>query len=139
MEFFAQPQINPNATSETIVSNANVNCWYVYKTPAGVFDSRGEAMKANNCTADQLKSRCRRDSFPDWIRQIKPVFVDSREYHQQRTNNKNAAAATKKPVMTYYGPFPSVREAAEAAGVTTYTMARWIRKYPKHYYYIKGN
>ena len=38
----------------------------VYHTPAGIFTVRGDAMKANNCTKDQLISRCKRSSFPDW-------------------------------------------------------------------------
>ena len=46
---------------------------YVYHTPAGIFDVRADAMKANNCTLDQLASRCKRASFPDWSKKLKPA------------------------------------------------------------------
>lgn len=51
---------------------------YVYHTPAGVFDVRGDAMKANNCSMHQLISRCKRASFPDWSTKPKPASCRSK-------------------------------------------------------------
>jgi len=48
-----------------------------------------------------------------------------------------AATASKgRPVMTYYGPYPSVMAVARAAGVLDETVRKWIKRYPEHYYYI---
>jgi len=41
---------------------------YVYHTPAGMFNVRGDAMKANNVTKDQLYKRCLSKHWPEWYR-----------------------------------------------------------------------
>jgi hypothetical protein len=44
---------------------------YVYHTPAGIFNVRGDAMKANNVTLDQLISRCvKSKNHCDWFRTL---------------------------------------------------------------------
>ena len=43
---------------------------YVYHTPAGIFNVRGDAMKANNVTLDQLVRRCMSKHRPDWFRVV---------------------------------------------------------------------
>ena len=46
------------------------------------------------------------------------------------------ACKTKRAVMTYYGPYPSVMAVARASGRNEETVRSWIRKFPEHYYYI---
>ena len=45
-------------------------------------------------------------------------------------------AAHATPVMTYYGVYPSVRAVAEAAGVSAKVVSGWMKRFPKHYYYV---
>ena len=42
----------------------------------------------------------------------------------------------KRPVMTPYGAYPSITAVAKAANRTGQTVKIWIKKYPKHYYYL---
>jgi hypothetical protein len=140
MTFFTQVTANPNATQETLKSLSGTGSWYTYYTPAGIFETRGEALKANNCGRDALESRCSRDSFPEWRRELKSQFADVREAYVQNPKRKINAeisrAVTGKPVMTYYGLYPSVSAVAQAAGVFTSDVRRWIKNYPEHYYYV---
>lgn len=41
-----------------------------------------------------------------------------------------------KKTMTPNGVFPSLKAVAEAAGVSTVTIRKWMKKWPEHYYYI---
>jgi hypothetical protein len=50
--------------------------------------------------------------------------------------SKKMREKSGRPVMTYYGVFPSVRAVSEASGYTSYTVRAWMQKYPEHYYYI---
>jgi hypothetical protein len=45
-------------------------------------------------------------------------------------------ASISKPMMTPNGVFPSKNAVAVAANTTTVTIARWMKKYPEHYYYL---
>ena len=56
----------------------------------------------------------------------------------QATRNKIQAKlwANARSVMTPHGVFPSTGAVAQAAGVTTTTVRRWMQQYPKHYYYV---
>jgi hypothetical protein len=138
MDFFTKVTRPTKATQETVYGLKGQNSFYTYVTPAGVFETRSEAMQANNCTQDQLISRCERTSFPDWSRKLKPAFADSMSaftdsMSRSRVGKPNCNA---KPVMTYYGQYPSVEAVAKAAGVTGNVVRRWIKKYPKHYYFV---
>ena len=63
-------RITPDETKLKISKNHKKN-YYNYYTPAGYFECHKEALKANNCTRDQLVSRCGRETFPDWYRVAK--------------------------------------------------------------------
>ena len=39
-------------------------------------------------------------------------------------------------VMTPYGVYPSITAVAQAANRITQTVRSWMKKYPKHYYYL---
>jgi hypothetical protein len=41
-----------------------------------------------------------------------------------------------RAVMTPYGLYSSVRSVADAANVSSTCVRQWVKKYPKHYYYV---
>ena len=124
-------------THEIVNGLKGQNSYYTYVTPAGTFVKRQDALLANNCTHYQLKSRCKRASFPGWTRELKPAFADSMSvFYGIMSGRVGKSNYNAKPVMTYYGQYPSVEAVAKAAGVTGNVVRRWIKKYPKHYYYI---
>ena len=74
------------------------------------------------------------------------VSVETREKQRQkalqrapRSKESRETQAQKqwKPVMTYYGAYPSLKAVAEAASVSGTTVRKWMKKYPQHYYYIE--
>ena len=53
-----------------------------------------------------------------------------------RAHTAETKAKLSKPIMTPNGVFPGVKAVAQAAGVSRNTVARWVRKFPKDYYFI---
>lgn len=118
--------------------NIHRNNAYKYFTPAGVYDSFGEALIANNVTRDQLAKRCKNKNFPEWYRvatnteyisKMQASMLSSKKY-KQRPNT------CEKSLMTPNGVFPSIQSVADAANVDPKTIKRWINKWPEHYYFI---
>ena len=60
-----------------------------------------------------------------------------RKQSESAKKRKRELNKTGKPIMTPNGVFPSVMEVSRVAGVTYSTVHYWMKKYPKHYYYIK--
>ena len=119
--------------------NTHKNNAYRYFTPAGVYDSFGEALIANNVTRDQLAKRCKNKNFPDWYREATNIdyinkmqasMMSSKKYKQRKNNGA-------KSLMTPNGLFPSIQSVADAAKVDPKTVKRWINKWPEHYYYLE--
>lgn len=65
--------------------------------------------------------------------------------HSAETCAKKSAALKGKPnprarkVMTYYGVYASLGQVSLAANVTNGVVLRWMREYPKHYYFIEAS
>ena len=80
-----------------------------------------------------------RKGKPAWNRGICHLSDEAKKrISEARKKTKGLYKNTyqSKPVMTYYGPYPSKTAVARAAGVDPGTVSNWIKKYPEHYYYI---
>ena len=80
-------------------------------------------------------------------KQLAEISAKMAAAHKNRTpeqrakiNAKISAAKRRhiieRPVMTPYGAYPSITAIAQAANRMNATVKTWIKKYPKHYYYL---
>ena len=86
----------------------------------------------------------RRWEDPDFRAKMEDRFGD-RDGLSSETKDKISEAKKGKPahnkgkgkrIMTPHGEFVSLTAVAQAAGVVPSTVYEWMKKYPKHYYYL---
>lgn len=136
MDFFATPITNnPNATSETLVKQ-RVN-WA--KGLKGCFapdfaDKVRNARIGKNLDKETRAKISATHKAKSPVKQQGPIRLSE---ESRQALSKKMQERYSRPVMTYYGVFPSRRAVAEAAGVSTAMVGKWMKLYPEHYYFLE--
>lgn len=104
----------------------------IYMTPLGIFDSAHEACLAHGITSYELKAKIwRGDRQRAGLKVHYPDANDCRQWGRSVITYANL----RRPVITPFGRFNTVKAAATFEGKSSASIIRSIRVYPDTYKY----
>ena len=158
MSFFTKVTANPNATQETlerqhVVWNKGLKetldpavraritaSWRGKKHSAetrAIMSAKGGNQKGKKRSAETLAKMSAAQLGKKHSAETLAKMSKARKGRPKSAEHRaKIGAANGKSIMTPHGLFPSVNSVAEASGFSRETVRNWIKKYPKHYYYV---
>ena len=138
-----QPKQKSTATTRefTVIysaeSRAKISAAHKGKTLSAETRARISAANKNRTPEQRAKTRAKISAA------VVASYKNKTPEQRAEIHAKMAAAAKAvwekrrhTPVMTPYGAYPSITAVAKAANRMNQTVRAWIKKYPKHYYYL---